>query len=90
MLGSGGTYFACQRSSSEILLGMPCVQLIYQNSRLLRCCVKNVNQMSEQCFPNTELKLVRKVDNDHSGNVKFFSKPLKEGLLSSIQQDAVS
>ena len=46
--------------------------------------------MSEQSLPDAELKLVHKVDNHHSRNVELFSKPFKEGILLSIQQDAIS
>ena len=46
--------------------------------------------MSEQRFPDAKLKLVHEVNDHHSGNVKLSPKPLKEGVLLSIQQDVVS
>lgn len=46
--------------------------------------MEEANQVRKQGLPDTKLKLMHEVDNHHSGNIEFFSKPMKEGVLFHI------
>ena len=46
--------------------------------------MEDTNQVGKQGLPDSELKFVHEVDNHHSRYIKFFSKPLKEGVLFHI------
>ena len=52
--------------------------------------MKYANQVCEQRFPDTKFKLVHEVNDHHFGNIEFFPKPLKEGVLSNIWSDIIN
>ena len=65
--------------SLDIKSHIPRIQNISQRTRPFGCRMENPNQVSEQCFPDTKLKLVKKVDDHHPRNIKFLP-----GLLESF------
>jgi len=71
-------FYVSIANSTEV--DIPSIQL--RNQTAVRgSSIQNSNQVSKKCFPYTQLKLMQKINNEHTWDVKITAKFINKCIL---------